>query len=78
MTTSTFEAPEAGLHQRRELAEAKRIVVKVGSSSLTSMSAVPLRKSMRTRSPVCNRASPPFAAASGEALRIEGEPLVPD
>ncbi|MCX8453041.1 MULTISPECIES: glutamate 5-kinase [Paenarthrobacter] len=37
MTTSTFEAPEAGLHQRRELAEAKRIVVKVGSSSLTSI-----------------------------------------
>lgn len=37
MTTSTFEAPEAGLYQRRELAEAKRIVVKVGSSSLTSI-----------------------------------------
>ena len=33
---------------------------------------------MRTRSPVRSRARPPPAAASGEALRIEGEPDVPD
>ena len=33
---------------------------------------------MRTRSPVFSSASPPPAAASGEALRIEGEPEVPD
>ena len=42
------------------------------------MSAVPVLRSMRTRSPVLSRASPPPAAASGEALRIEGEPEVPD
>ena len=42
------------------------------------MSAVPLRRSMRTRSPVLSSASPPFAAASGDALRIDGEPEVPD
>jgi hypothetical protein len=33
---------------------------------------------MRTRSPVWSRASPPPAAASGEALRIDGVPDVPD
>ena len=42
------------------------------------MSAVPLLRSMRTRSPVFSSASPPPAAASGEALRIDGEPEVPD
>ena len=42
------------------------------------MSAVPLLRSMRTRSPVLSSARPPPAAASGEALRIEGEPEVPD
>ncbi len=42
------------------------------------MLAVPLLRSMRTRSPVLSSASPPPAAASGEALRIEGEPDVPD
>ena len=39
---------------------------------------VPLRRSMRTRSPVRSNASPPPAAASGEALRMDGEPDVPD
>ena len=43
-----------------------------------SMLAAPLRRSMRTRSPVCRSARPPPTAASGEALRIEGEPDVPD
>jgi hypothetical protein len=33
---------------------------------------------MRTRSPVLRSASPPPAAASGEAFRIDGEPEVPD
>ena len=33
---------------------------------------------IRTRSPVAISARPPPAAASGEALRIEGEPDVPD
>jgi hypothetical protein len=42
------------------------------------MFAVRLLRSMRTRSPVCNNASPPPVAASGEALRIDGEPDVPD
>jgi hypothetical protein len=42
------------------------------------MSAERLLRSMRTRSPVCSSASPPPAAASGEALRIEGVPEVPD
>ena len=42
------------------------------------MLASPLLRSMRTRSPVLRSASPPPAAASGEALRIEGEPDVPD
>src|SRR5689334_24317415 len=42
------------------------------------MSAVPLFKSMRTRSPFLRSAKPPPAAASGEALRIEGDPEVPD
>jgi hypothetical protein len=42
------------------------------------MSAVPRLRSMRTRSPVLSSARPPLAAASGEALRIEGEPDVPD
>ena len=37
-----------------------------------------LARSMRTRSPVRSSARPPPAAASGEALRIEGEPDVPD
>ena len=39
---------------------------------------MPLLRSMRTRSPVLTSARPPPAAASGEALRIEGEPDVPD
>src|SRR4029450_9747064 len=43
-----------------------------------SMFASPRCKSMRTRSPVRNSASPPPAAASGDALRIDGEPEVPD
>ena len=30
------------------------------------------------RSPVCSSARPPPAAASGEALRMEGVPEVPD
>ena len=42
------------------------------------MSAVRLLRSMRTLSPVLRMASPPPVAASGEALRIEGEPEVPD
>ena len=42
------------------------------------MLAARLLRSMRTRSPVLSRARPPPAAASGEALRIEGEPEVPD
>ena len=42
------------------------------------MSAVRLFRSMRTRSPVLRIARPPPVAASGEALRIEGEPDVPD
>jgi hypothetical protein len=42
------------------------------------MSALRLLRSMRTRSPVLSTASPPPVAASGEALRIEGEPEVPD
>ena len=42
------------------------------------MFAVPLLRSMRTRSPVFSSASPPPAAASGDAFRIEGEPDVPD
>ncbi len=42
------------------------------------MSAVRLRRSMRTRSPVRNSARPPPAAASGDALRIDGDPEVPD
>ena len=42
------------------------------------MLAVPLLRSMRTRSPVFSSASPPPTAASGEALRIDGEPDVPD
>ena len=37
-----------------------------------------LCRSMRTRSPVFRSASPPPAAASGEAFRIEGEAEVPD
>ena len=41
------------------------------------MLAVPFLRSTRTRSPVFSSASPPPAAASGEALRIEGEPEVP-
>ena len=36
------------------------------------MSAVRLLRSMRMRSPVLSRARPPPAAASGEALRIDG------
>ena len=39
---------------------------------------MPLLRSMRTRSPVLSSASPPPAAASGDALRIDGEPEVPD
>ena len=42
------------------------------------MFAVRLLRSMRMRSPVLTSASPPPAAASGEAFRIEGEPDVPD
>ena len=48
------------------------------SAAGTSMSALPLFRSMRTRSPVRSKASPPPSAASGEALRIDGEPEVPD
>ena len=48
------------------------------SAALIKISALCFLKSIRTRSPVCNRASPPPAAASGEALRIDGEPDVPD
>ena len=33
---------------------------------------------MRTRSPVCSKGQTAAAAASGEALRIDGEPEVPD
>src|ERR1700674_196446 len=43
-----------------------------------SILAVPLLRSMRNRSPVFKSASPPPAAASGEALRIDGVPDVPD
>ena len=39
---------------------------------------MPLLRSMRTGSPVFSNASPPPAAASGEALRIDGDPDVPD
>ena len=42
------------------------------------MSAVRFFRSMRSRSPVRTSARPPPTAASGEALRIEGEPEVPD
>ena len=48
------------------------------SASETSMSQVPLLRSIRTLSPFFRMARPPPAAASGEALRIEGEPDVPD
>ena len=48
------------------------------SSGAIRMSALRLLRSMRTRSPVRNRASPPPAAASGDALRIDGVPDVPD
>ena len=48
------------------------------SALLTRMLAVRLFRSMRTRSPVFNSARPPPTAASGEALRIDGEPEVPD
>ena len=55
-----------------------RMDTSVGPLSVTRMLAVPLRKSMRTRSPVLSNASPPPIAASGEAFRIDGEPDVPD
>ncbi len=42
------------------------------------MLAVRLCRSIRTLSPVLSSDSPPPAAASGEALRIEGEAEVPD
>jgi hypothetical protein len=42
------------------------------------MLAVRFFRSMRTLSPVLSSARPPPVAASGEALRIEGEPEVPD
>ena len=48
------------------------------SASEIKMLAVPFLRSMRTWSPVLISANPPPAAASGEALRIEGEPEVPD
>src|SRR5262249_4818014 len=48
------------------------------SSAEMRMLASPLLRSMRTGSPVLRMASPPPAAASGEALRIDGEPEVPD
>ena len=48
------------------------------SSRVTSISALHWFKSIRTRSPVCSRASPPPSAASGEAFRIDGLPEVPD
>jgi len=48
------------------------------SASEIRMLALPLLRSMRTLSPVCRIARPPLAAASGVALRIDGEPEVPD
>src|SRR5210317_2506298 len=42
------------------------------------MFAVQLFKSITTLSPVLNQAKPPPVALSGEALRIEGLPDVPD
>src|SRR5436305_1350651 len=42
------------------------------------MSAVPLLRSMRTRSPFLRSARRPPAAASGDALRIDGDPELPD
>src|ERR1700692_3516752 len=48
------------------------------SSAGIMMSAEPLLRSTRMRSPVLMSARPPPAAASGEALRIEGEPEGPD
>ena len=48
------------------------------SASATSMSQRPAARSMRMRSPVRSHASPPPAALSGEALRIDGLSEVPD
>ena len=48
------------------------------SSFEMRMFAVRLLRSMRTRSPVFRIARPPLLAASGDALRIDGEPDVPD
>src|SRR5262245_20742364 len=48
------------------------------SSAGKRILASPLLRSMRTGSPDLRMASPPPAAASGEALRIDGEPDVPD
>jgi hypothetical protein len=48
------------------------------SASSTSMSQRPAPRSMRMRSPVRSHASPPPAALSGEALRIDGLSEVPD
>src|SRR3712207_9459013 len=47
------------------------------SSSEIRMFASRLRRSMRMRSPVRTSARPPPAAASGDALRMDGEPEVP-
>jgi hypothetical protein len=48
------------------------------SSGSTSASQLPALRSMRIVSPVRSQASPPPAALSGEALRIEGLSDVPD
>ena len=73
---STMTHNPQPLHLDAEAAKASefgQILVK-GTFTL----ALPLARSMRTRSPVRINASPPIAAASGEALRIEGDPDVPD
>src|SRR5262249_52400209 len=48
------------------------------SASSTNIFALPLLRSMRTRSPVLSRPSPPPTAASGEASTIDGEADVLD
>ena len=63
VAAAAFPAPRGAARVRRRESEC---------------SPVPLLRSMRTRSPVLSSASPPPAAASGEALRIDGEPDVPD
>jgi hypothetical protein len=56
-------------------ASARRAAQSASSTSASSRAAF---RSSRTRSPVCNSASPPPTAASGEALRIDGLSEVPD